>query len=253
MFIQFNRTHILNIRRCPHAGNRQEHKQLFLNGNPDVQNLGEPVNQLVNHPEFCPCRQIVIPLGQQTDVMPGEKPIQHQGHKLFKGIPYTFFKAMLFQHLPHFLYNFLIQRIVPIDGSIYTIQHIPSDFGFRTMQHQTLAGFADNLELIGFNFLPQLFQIAHQGGAPYIHFICQLIGQQRFLRTHQSAKHIFHTVTRGIEKIICLHHRGKLFAEPFHLEDTQTVLSLYAVNHSAVFQFLIDLPDIIPDGAFAHA
>ena len=29
-FIQFNRTGIVHIRRCPHADDRQKHKQLFF-------------------------------------------------------------------------------------------------------------------------------------------------------------------------------------------------------------------------------
>ncbi len=248
--VQLDGLHILHIRRGTHADNRQQDKQLFLNREIHPQEPGNPLRQPVNDLKLGPCRQ-VIELGRQLpDIVPGQEPVEHDGQKLPEIALHRLFKGA--ERVLHRVNHFHIERILPVERFIAVFQDIMPDITFPSLQHQALAGFAQDGQLIWLQPGAELFQVADQRCAPDIHLIRQLVGQQRFHRAHQPAKSIVHAVLRGVQELVCFQdafpHRLELCA----VINAEAVAPLHGLNDGAAFQLGVQLLEVVSDGALAH-
>ena len=135
--------------------------------------------------------------------MPRQEPVQHQGDKLLKPFLHALFQGIGIEGFRNRLHQLPVQRVFPIQLMIIVVQDVFPDIRLVAMQQKPLAGLANNRQAVGRQLLPQLLQITNQGSTAHIHFISQLVRQNRLLGANQLAECVIHAISCRIEKCVC--------------------------------------------------
>ena len=245
--------HGAKVCRRAHSRDGQEGEDLLFHREINVQDPSDPVDQLIQLEKLAVGCQIIVGVRQFADEMAGEKAVHHKEQIALEPLSHLFLKCLLFERFPDQFLDFLIQRVIAVQGVKAVFQHVSADIQFLPVKDHSLTRLSHYAQAEGLDLLAELLQIADQSSPAHIHLVSEFICEERCVRPHQLSEHISLPPPRRAEKTVYIAYFLKSAFVLFRVKNPQAVASLIPLNGSASAQILVQLPDIIADRPLADA
>ena len=248
--------HLLNgaeVRRRAHARDRQEDEDLLFHRKIHVQVTADPVDQAVDAEELPIRGQVVIGVRQLSDKVSGQKAVHHDEQVALEHPSHLFLKRFLLYFGPDHLPDIVVQRIVTVKRLKAALQDVCADIQLLAVEDHPFARLADDAEPERLQVLPELFQVADERRPADVHLVRELVRKDGAVRPHQFSEYIVLATSRCAEDPVDAAYFVKCFPVLFGIKDPEAVASLHTLNRRAAVQVLVQLTDVIPYGALAHA
>ncbi len=213
----------------------------------------DPVDQAVHIVKLSVGSQVVVGVCELSDIVSGEKAVDHQKQIALKLSSHLLLKSLLSYFGPDQFLDIPVQRVILIQSVKTLLQYISPDIQFFPLENHSLAGLSDNAQAIRLDLLPEFLEIADQRSPADIHLIGELIRKDRCIRPHEFPEHIVLASSGRAESPVDIAYFVKSFLVLLRIKNPQTVPPLIALDHGAAPQIFVELTDIVSYSPLADA